>query len=46
MADRHALRVDTSTEPPIPPIAAIFLVVFDHRKGSGYTRTVAAIASC
>lgn len=33
MADHNPLRIDTSNEPPVPPIAAAFLVNFDHRKG-------------
>ncbi|KIX07761.1 uncharacterized protein Z518_02415 [Rhinocladiella mackenziei CBS 650.93] len=33
MADRGPLRIDTSNERPVPPIAAAFLVNFDHRKG-------------
>ncbi|EXJ83669.1 hypothetical protein A1O1_07293 [Capronia coronata CBS 617.96] len=33
MADRSPLKIDISSEPPVPPIAAAFLVNFDHRKG-------------
>ncbi|OAL33213.1 hypothetical protein AYO20_07530 [Fonsecaea nubica] len=35
MADQasNSLRIDTSNEPPTPPILALFLVNFDHRKG-------------
>ncbi|KIW30947.1 hypothetical protein, variant 1 [Cladophialophora immunda] len=35
MADQasNSLRIDTTNEPPSPPILAIFLVNFDHRKG-------------
>ncbi|KAI1609401.1 hypothetical protein EDD37DRAFT_640455 [Exophiala viscosa] len=33
MAAPNPLRIDTSSEPPIPHIAALFVVKFDHRKG-------------
>ncbi|KIX92698.1 uncharacterized protein Z520_11550 [Fonsecaea multimorphosa CBS 102226] len=35
MADQasNSLRIDTTNEPPFPPILALFLVHFDHRKG-------------
>ncbi|KAK5544559.1 hypothetical protein LTR23_004323 [Exophiala sp. CCFEE 6169] len=33
MAVPTPLRIDTSSEPPVPPIAALFLVNFDNRKG-------------
>ncbi|OAP64231.1 hypothetical protein AYL99_00203 [Fonsecaea erecta] len=29
----NSLRIDTTNEPPFPPILALFLVHFDHRKG-------------
>ncbi|KAK5051589.1 hypothetical protein LTR84_003241 [Exophiala bonariae] len=37
MAESHTPQLDTSTDVPAPPIAAAFLVNFDHRKG--YTLT-------
>ncbi|KAH0827253.1 hypothetical protein AYO21_09100 [Fonsecaea monophora] len=44
MADHasNSLRIDTSNEPPTPPILALFLVNFDHRKGYtlGWHRSV------
>ncbi|KAK5022485.1 hypothetical protein LTS07_009931 [Exophiala sideris] len=33
MAVPNPLRSDTSSEPPIPQIGALFIVKFDHRKG-------------
>jgi hypothetical protein len=36
----NLLKIDTSNEPPVPPISAAFLVNFDHRKG--YAPTIFA----
>ncbi|KIW11715.1 hypothetical protein PV08_11017 [Exophiala spinifera] len=42
MASPTQLRIDVGSDPPIPPIAALFLVNFDHRKGYtlGWHRTI------
>ena len=39
MADQliTPLKIDNSNESSIPPIAAVFLVNFDHRKGYACT---------
>lgn len=33
MAESHVPQLDIGVEVPAPPIAAAFLVNFDHRKG-------------